>query len=105
MKPTIEQIKVWTLEVAREVGFEPMGSMEDEIAGIDYDEWIAALLVCTKAASWAREQALEEAAKVCELYPGTGELWSASRICAANDCADAIRALKEKDHEHAPIPR
>ena len=103
MKPTIEQIKAWTLEVAREVGFEPMVRMEDEIAGIDEDEFMAALLVCTKAASWAREQALEEAAKVCaDLTISGGD--NASYCWGAGDCEKAIRALKEKANEHAPIP-
>ena len=96
MKPTIEQIKAWTLEVAREVGFEPMGSMEDETAGIDYDEWIAALLVCTKAASWARKQALEDAVEVCD-NDWNGDPDIATYSAACNECAEAIRALIKQE--------
>ena len=59
--------------------------------------------IAQRAAAWAREQALEEAAKVCaDLTISGGD--NASYCWGAGDCEKAIRALKEKANEHAPIP-
>ena len=64
--------------------------------------------IAQRAAAWAREQALEEAAKVCEV---DARKWRTRTIpldgyaSVMEDCAQAIRALKEKANEHAPIPR
>ncbi len=86
MKPTIEQVTNWALE----------GFQKGRTAVYDH------LAQC--AASWAREQALEEAAKVCD-HEWNGDSSSVDYDQACNDCAQAIRALKEKANEHAPIPR
>ena len=82
MKPTIEQIEGWK----NRYSIDP---------GMDY--------FVDRAYAAGREQALEEAAKVCaDLTISGGD--NASYCWGAGDCEKAIRALKEKANEHAPIP-
>jgi len=97
MKLTIEQIRAWTLEAAREPGFDPIENIEDELAGIPDAELMAALFICTKAAAWAREQALTEAANVCKSRAADHP--SVIRENEADDCATAILALKDAGHD------
>ncbi len=98
MMPTPEQIEQWNhAALASHWADLENGKRLGDIAGIT-DR------VVVLAASWAREQALEEAAKVCaDLMISGGD--NASYCWGAGDCEKSIRALKEKDNEHAPIPR
>lgn len=98
MKPTPEQMAHWQ-RAALASHFVDLknGKRLGDIAGIT-DR------VVVLAASWAREHALEEAAKVCD-HEWNGDSSSVDYDQACNDCAQAIRALKEKANEHAPIPR
>ena len=93
-EPTKEMIREWIIEIDRESGI----NKTPERVPRGYIE------LCRRAASWAREQALEEAAKVCD-HEWNGDSSSVDYDQACNDCAQAIRALKEKANEHAPIPR
>ncbi len=93
---TDEMVYQWQLEASRHVEETLTQSDDWHFA---YDRKVAQL-----AASWAREQALEEAAKVCD-HEWNGDSSSVDYDQACNDCAQAIRALKEKANEHAPIPR
>lgn len=75
-EPTKEQIEAWWEEWARTTPF--------------YTNMV--LFISERAAAWAREQALEEAAKVCD------DQWrdSDDAAIACGDCATTIRALKER---------
>ena len=98
MKPTPEQMAHWQrAALASHLVDLKNGKRLGDIAGIT-DR------VVVLAASWAREHALEEAAKVCaDLMISGGD--NSSYCWGAGDCEKAILALKEKAHEHAPIPR
>jgi hypothetical protein len=85
----------WQREASRHV--------EETLAQSDDWHFVYDRKVAQLAAAWAREQALEEAAKVCaDLMISGGD--NASYCWGAGDCEKAIRALKEKSNEHAPIP-
>ena len=102
MKPTLEQLKAWTLEAAREYGFDSIENIEEELAGIPGAELMAALFVCNKAAAWARKQALMEAAELCE---DRAKRWRFRTVpfegyaIELNKCAAEILALKEQSHD------
>ena len=72
------------IELAREAGMTITNSFADEMF----------IAVLTRFAALVRNEALEEAALVCETnadrWPGT------SKVYAAMECAAAIRALKDK---------
>lgn len=90
MKLTIEQLKAWTLEASREVGFDPVENFEEELESIPDEEFMAALLVCTKAATWARAQALDEAAKAILAFNPV----SPFHFCGVSEMANLVLSLK-----------
>ena len=97
MKPTLEQIRQWEHEALESyLNNLRKGIPLGEIPGLT-DQMVIL------AASWAREQALKEAAMICERM--SNESKTAADEPACWECADSIRALKEKYNEHAPIPR
>jgi len=102
MKPTLEQLKAWTIEAAREPGFDPIENIEGELDGIPDAELMAALFVCTKAAAWAREQALTEAAQLCA---DRAKRWRFQTVpfegyaSELDKCAAEILALKAPSHD------
>ena len=102
MKLTIEQIKVWMLEVAREIEFDQIEKFKEALVKAPDEEFMAALFVCTKSAEWARKQALTEAAQLCA---DRAKRWRFQTVpfegyaSELDKCAAEILALKAPSHD------
>ena len=100
MTPTAEEIEVIARPMKEAVGAEALDVVEEKAYRL------MALAAWHAARPAIRREALEEAAKKCDVIENKlTEQWKAGhKICdytqgasdGANDCAAAIRALKEK---------
>lgn len=85
---TDEMVDQWQREASRHV--------EETLAQSDDWHFVYDRKVAQLAAAWARKQALEDAAEVCD-NDWNGDPDIATYSAACNECAEAIRALIKQE--------